>query len=128
MAAGKRMMDTTPVEWHKAYKTSGVEGTPAYYAQTGTSARVRKPVVRTWSTIGADGVTGSSPEYYMESEADRRQVNVHVENRYWWNRLAHNQQANWPRATGTTTAAAGSASGTPIPWTAARWATCPCPW
>ena len=94
--AGKRMMNTSGVQWKSAYKTMGEEEQPVYYVQTGTRSRMRKPFVRTWATVGSDGVTADSSAYYLESENDRRQLNVHVENRYWWNRLAHNQQANQP--------------------------------
>ena len=58
------------------------------YAQTGTSAVQRKPFMRVWSTVGEDGVGADADQYYMASESDVRQLNVHVENRYWWNDTA----------------------------------------
>ena len=64
------------------------------YAETGTNAIQRKPLVRTWHTISqyqpeADKM--SDPEqrdrdmYFVDTEGDPRQLNVHVENRYWLN-------------------------------------------
>ena len=54
------------------------------WAQTGTRAVMRKPMVRTWNTVGDNGVTGEVDAYYFDVEFDRAQMNVHVENRYWW--------------------------------------------
>ncbi len=74
------------------------------YAQTGTHAIMRKPFVRVWNTVSdynksegtvnADGTkTGNTSEaiqvvnedYFVDTETDFRQLNVHVENRYWLN-------------------------------------------
>ena len=68
--------------------------TKVLYAETGTNAIQRKPLVRTWHTISqyqpeADKM--SDPEqrdrdmYFVDTEGDPRQLNVHVENRYWLN-------------------------------------------
>ena len=89
--AGVKVTDTTAGgSWHNAYKDYGEEGTPTLYAQTGTRAQMRKPVVRMWNTLGTNGVTGNLSEYYAESEGAVRQLNVHVENRYWWDHTAQN--------------------------------------
>ena len=86
-----KVTDTTAGgSWHNAYKDYGEEGTPTLYAQTGTRAQMRKPVVRMWNTLGTNGVTGNLSEYYAESEGAVRQLNVHVENRYWWDHTAQN--------------------------------------
>ncbi|WP_304427431.1 hypothetical protein, partial [uncultured Adlercreutzia sp.] len=43
-----------------------------------------------------DGVGSTSANYYMEAETDTRQVNVHVENRFWWDAFArHYADNNW---------------------------------
>ncbi|WP_423775626.1 hypothetical protein [Adlercreutzia equolifaciens] len=89
--------------WKKAYKDEGSTG-PVLYAQTGTQAVMRKPVVRVWNSISlpdvlagdqetgtvTDAVGSTSANYYMEAETDTRQVNVHVENRFWWDSLCRN--------------------------------------
>ncbi|MEE0706949.1 MAG: hypothetical protein UCH28_11300, partial [Adlercreutzia sp.] len=91
--------------WKKAYKDETTASGPVLYAQTGTDAVMRKPVVRVWNSISlpdvltdaqvdadgnetagtqTDGVGKTSANYYLEAETDTRQVNVHVENRFWW--------------------------------------------
>ena len=91
--------------WKRAYKDATDDSGAVLYAQTGTQAVMRKPVVRVWNTISlpdvltdavvdgegaetagtvTDGVGKDSANYYLEAETDTRQVNVHVENRFWW--------------------------------------------
>ena len=89
-AAMGEKAENDPILWHGAYKEDA-QGEPALYAQTGTRAMQRTPLVRTWNTVGADGVTGTASDYYMSNEASRRQLNVHVENRYWWDEYAVDQ-------------------------------------
>ncbi|MEE0705940.1 MAG: hypothetical protein UCH28_06100, partial [Adlercreutzia sp.] len=75
------------VKWNEALKDG-----KTIYAQTGSYAIQRKPVVRVWNTVTPYEVTpntSSHPEslknetYYVDTEADVRQINVHVENRDW---------------------------------------------
>jgi len=33
-------------------------------------------------------VSGDSTDYYLAAETDTRQLNIHVENRYWWDQYA----------------------------------------
>ena len=68
------------------YDRAGKSGT--LWAQTGTRAVMRKPYVRAWDTVGDDGVTGAREEYYLDADYDGAQLNVHVENRYWWDDYA----------------------------------------
>ena len=71
------------VDLHKADK-----GDVTLYAATGASAEQRTPLVRTWATLGDDGVSDATPDgSYVQTEFDRRQLNIHVENRYWWDSL-----------------------------------------
>ncbi len=62
-------------------------------AVTGTRAVQREPYVRTWATVGEGAAMTSIDEYYLEAEGDATQLNVHVENQYWWDRTAHD--GNW---------------------------------
>ena len=88
---GAKATNTNQVPWLTAAKDKmqNDDETPIrVYAQTGTSAVQRKPVMRVWNTIGVDGVGSDASQYYMSGESDVRQLNVHVENRYWWNDTA----------------------------------------
>lgn len=76
---GAKVTDRTTVGYDKANKNGTV-----VWAQTGTQAIMRKPLVRTWASLGENGVTGGLEEYYLNGEFDASQMNVHVENRYWW--------------------------------------------
>ncbi len=60
------------------------------YAQTGTRAVMRKPVLRQWTTVGndIDGTTVS--DYYVNTEVDNVKFNIHVENKYYWDALGTN--------------------------------------
>ncbi len=83
--------------WSKAYKggDAAVGADAVVYAQTGTRAVQRKPLVRVWNTIGENGVSGDSTDYYLAAETDTRQLNIHVENRYWWDQYARYSWYNW---------------------------------
>ncbi|MFQ9922888.1 MAG: SdrD B-like domain-containing protein [Beduini sp.] len=66
----------------KSYYGSGSTNT---YAATGTRAHMRKPLIRTWTTMG-DDIDGADPNaYYLNPEADQGILNIHVENNYYWN-------------------------------------------
>lgn len=56
------------------------------YAVTGTRARMRKPFVRTWATVGkGSNVNSGDPyDYYVNGEFDSSSLNVHLENNYYW--------------------------------------------
>ncbi len=59
------------------------------YAKTGTQAQMREPLIRVWNTVGQptiENVYGSNIEdYYMLTGFDNHTMNIHVENRYYWN-------------------------------------------
>ena len=66
----------------KAYYGSGNTST---YAATGTRTHMRKPLIRTWTTMG-DDIDGKDPnDYYVHPEAGTGILNIHVENKYYWN-------------------------------------------
>ncbi len=81
------------------YASYAVADTNDRYAQTGTSAEMRKPFLRLWSTVSeADSTekTGSAVEgYYLDTEGDTANINVTVENRYWWDYYGGNGQWNY---------------------------------
>ena len=53
------------VEERKVF-SSGVRNT---YASTGTRAHMRKPMIRTWTTVGEDNINGSkSQDYYVDPQ------------------------------------------------------------
>ncbi len=59
------------------------------YASTGTRAHMRKPLVRTWTTVGENNINGSDTSaYYINVQGDTSTLNIHVENKYWLNTLA----------------------------------------
>ena len=87
-----KVANTSAIAWGKAYKDAGSEA--PLYAQTGTTAVQREPLVRVWNTLGENGVSGSVADYYLMQEADHRQLNVHVENRYWWNDIQKTSYQN----------------------------------
>lgn len=67
------------------------------YAETGTRAIQRKPLVRTWTTISEsvgnnnDEMYGTEVEqYYTETQGEVNWLNIHVENKYWWDQYAVN--------------------------------------
>ena len=73
------------VEDRKVF-SSGVRNT---YASTGTRAHMRKPMIRTWTTVGEDNINGSkSQDYYVDPQGETSTLNIHVENKYWLNTLA----------------------------------------
>ena len=68
---------------------SGVRNT---YASTGTRAHMRKPLIRTWTTVGENNILGTNPHgYYLDSQGDTSTLNIHVENKYWLNTMAVDQ-------------------------------------
>ena len=86
-AMGLKVADNSTINWN-----AGDKGGQRLYAQTGTHAVQRAPMLRTWSTVSefkpGAGVTSSvkTPQqanYYVDTEAEARQLNVFVENRYW---------------------------------------------
>lgn len=77
--------DSVPTDNRQAF-SNGVRNT---YANTGTRAHMRKPMIRTWTTIGEDNVAGNkAADYYVDPQGDSSAVNIHVENKYWLNTLA----------------------------------------
>ena len=75
----------------KAYYGSGKTST---YAATGTRAHMRKPFIRTWTTMG-DDIDGKDPNaYYLHPEAGTGVLNIHVENKYYWDELATNSHGS----------------------------------
>ncbi|MCU6761032.1 Serine-aspartate repeat-containing protein D precursor [uncultured Roseburia sp.] len=78
-----------------AYTAYGDADKTNLYAQTGTRAVMRKPFVRMWATIG-DDVTGNTREdYYTDTEGERNQLNIHVENKYWLDEYAPNAESKY---------------------------------
>ena len=93
-------------------QADALKGGAVVYAQTGTHALMRKPFVRVWNTVSdyvesegtvdadtgvksgntSDAIQADNVNYYVDTEADRRQLNVHVENRYWLNDQPYNFQ------------------------------------
>lgn len=69
-------------------------GNTTTYASTGTRAQMRKPMLRTWTTMGDDlgeNWKGSILEqYYTNVEGEQSAINIHVENKYYWDELATN--------------------------------------
>lgn len=60
------------------------------YAQTGTRAVMRKPLVRLWTTLGSDLTGNTREDYYTDTEGEANFLNIHVENMYWWDYYALN--------------------------------------
>ncbi len=60
------------------------------YASTGTRAKKRKPLIRTWTTLGNDLDGKNIKDYYLNAELDESSMNIHVENNYYWNDLSTN--------------------------------------
>ncbi|MDE7124432.1 MAG: hypothetical protein K2N83_02935, partial [Eubacterium sp.] len=80
---------------------SGIRNT---YASTGTRAHMRKPFVRTWTTIGEENLIGTNPHgYYLDSQGDTSTLNIHVENKYWLNTMAVDQHYYGSYRSGNTT-------------------------
>ncbi len=78
---------------------SGVRNT---YASTGTRAHMRKPLIRTWTTVGQDNISGTDTHgYYLDSQGDTSTLNIHVENKYWLNTMAVDQHYYGYVRTGT---------------------------
>ncbi len=68
---------------------SGIRNT---YASTGTRAYIRKPLIRTWTTVGQNNLDGKNAHgYYFDPQGDTSTLNIHVENKYWLNTLAPDQ-------------------------------------
>lgn len=56
------------------------------YASTGTRAHMRKPVMRTWTTVGNNNIEGRNlSEYYVNGVGDNSKLHIHVENKYYMN-------------------------------------------
>ena len=73
----------------KASFESGIRNT---YASTGTRAHMRKPLIRTWTTVGESNIIGTNPHgYYLDSQGDTSTLNIHVENKYWLDTMAVDQ-------------------------------------
>lgn len=87
------------VDWKMAYRAEN----PELYAQTGTYAIQRKPLVRVWNDIGNAGYSDEAKEYYLATEGDRRQLNIHVENRYWMDYYAFNAAQSITTDSGSST-------------------------
>lgn len=63
-------------------------GKRSTYASTGTRAHMRKPLVRTWTTIGEEHLEGTAAEdYYVNPLGDTSTMNIILENKYWGNTL-----------------------------------------
>ncbi len=91
---GLRISDGSQVNFADALKDE-----KPIYAETGTHAIQRKPFVRTWNTVSefvegvdedtasdkrtSDAVKAVNKTYFVDTESDARQLNVHVENRDW---------------------------------------------
>ena len=63
------------------------------YAQTGTRAVMRKPFVRLWATVGDDLTGATHRQYYTDTEGQINKINIHVENKYWWDQYAPNGES-----------------------------------
>ncbi|MDE6111187.1 MAG: hypothetical protein K2F65_04635, partial [Eubacterium sp.] len=64
-------------------------GKRSTFASTGTRAHMRKPLIRTWTTVGKDNIAGHDvSSYYVDPQGDNSTMNIHVENKYWLNTLA----------------------------------------
>lgn len=75
-------------------------GTTMFFAETGTRAVQRKPLVRSWATIsetiGKDETEmyGKTVEqYYTETQGEVNWINVHVENNYYWDEYGYSGSA-----------------------------------
>ncbi len=71
-----------------------------FFAETGTRAVQRKPLVRSWATIsetiGKDETEmyGKTVEqYYTETQGEVNWINVHVENNYYWDQYGYSGSA-----------------------------------
>ena len=60
------------------------------YAQTGTRAVMRKPLLRQWTTVGNDITGHELSDYYVDTEGSNTKLNIHVENKYYWDELGTN--------------------------------------
>lgn len=86
------------------------------YASTGTRAHMRKPVIRTWTTVGNSNITGKDlSQYYVNTVGTYSKLHIHVENKYYLNGslpngIWHNQ--NWYKQVYQTYATEGGNMGT----------------
>lgn len=62
------------------------------YSQTGTRAVMRKPLLRQWTTVGDDQTGNTLSDYYLDTEGTTSKLNIHVENKYYWDILGTNCQ------------------------------------
>lgn len=53
-------------------------------ASTGTRAKMRKPMIRTWTTVGKKPGSSDISDYYVMSEGESGNINIHLENKYYW--------------------------------------------
>lgn len=60
------------------------------YSQTGTRAVMRKPLLRQWTTVGDDKSGQTLSDYYLDTEGTTSKLNIHVENKYYWDSLGTN--------------------------------------
>ena len=102
-AMGLVVTNAAQVNYNDALKKNAAGEPQTLYAQTGTHAVMRKPLVRVWSTVSeyspeagktSNAVEAVNETYYVDTEADRRQINVHIENRYWLNDQPYQWQYN----------------------------------
>lgn len=71
---------TAPAKTVESYHS----GNRSTYAATGTRARMRKPMVRTWTSMGETPSSKEKSDYYVMSEAQSGKLNIHLENKYYW--------------------------------------------
>ena len=72
------------------------------YSQTGTRAVMRKPLLRQWTTTGDDTTGQTLSQYYLDTEGTTSKLNIHVENKYYWDSLGTNYNYYYNRGTNYT--------------------------
>ena len=96
-----------------------------------------KPFVRVWNTVSefvpevgktSDAVAADNDIYYVDTEADRRQVNVHVENRYWLAEQPTSGRRTWAATTTPPRRPTIPSRATTTRWMAGARAPSRCPW
>ena len=81
---GYHFTNNQQIDWYS-------KGTTVFYAEAGTRAVQRQPLVRSWATISetigtdeAEMYGKTVEQYYTETQGEVNWLNVHVENNYYW--------------------------------------------
>ncbi|MDE6723164.1 MAG: hypothetical protein K2J55_03095, partial [Eubacterium sp.] len=79
-------------------KDNFADGKHLTFASTGSRAHMRKPLIRTWTTVGKDNIDGhDTSSYYVDAQGANSTMNIHVENKYWLNTLCRDYSYTYYR-------------------------------